>query len=98
MRYLETYLIPPESWDRMVPGFVRIQGIADEGSQPVGYGRHPEKGWFVLGTGQGPFLIYAEWDSPSEKHLDSNTPDTNALQKPLIEVLDRLRKALAENP
>lgn len=62
---LEEYLISSERWDLEVPPEVRIEGIMDEVERyPVGYGRHPEKGWFVLAAGQGPFLVWSEWTHP----------------------------------
>ena len=96
---LEQYIIPSESWDREVPGEVRVHGIADDESYPTGYGRHPEDGWFVLGAGQGPFLIYAQWEQPAVVHLTdfgTPTPDPNKLKEPLIATLDRLRAPLKE--
>lgn len=49
---LKRHMIPPERWDREVPPEVRIHGIEDEITRyPIGYGRHPEHGWFVISCG-----------------------------------------------
>jgi len=94
---LEQYLIPPDTWDLSVPGEVRIHGIKDEGIYPTGYGRHPKDGWFVLGAGQGPFIIYAEWLQPGVVELTDFGKPTRPpedLKEPLIQTLDRLRAVL----
>jgi hypothetical protein len=63
---LERYLIEPrhwykdQSWLELVPPDV-IEEL-DTSEQPTGLGRHPTKGWFVLGTGQGPFIVWSEWE------------------------------------
>ena len=97
---LEQYMLPPERWDREVPGEVRVEGIDDEGSYPVGYGRHPEQGWFVLGAGQGPYLIWAEWQQPQKvvelTDFGTPTPEPNRLRQPLIDTLTRLQKLLQD--
>lgn len=97
---LERYLIRPDTWDREVPGRVRVHGIDDEGKQPVGYGRHPEDGWFVLGTGQGPFILYADWlETGGVTELTDfgePSPPPERYREPLIAVLDRLRTTLQE--
>ena len=56
---LEKYLIPPERWNGEVPNFVRDK-INPEDDSPIGFGYTKETGWFILGTGQGPFLIWKE--------------------------------------
>lgn len=98
---LEQYLIPPERWDREVPGEVRVHGITDEVERyPIGYGRHPEDGWFLLGSGQGPFIIYAQWEQPAVVELDFSkpTPEPERFRQSLIDTLDRLRAVLQESP
>ena len=75
---MERYLIRFDKWDRkelegVVPDDVIEELFSpstdDDGNiikQPIGLGRHPEKGWFVLGAGQGPFFIWAQWDKRGE--------------------------------
>jgi hypothetical protein len=92
---LEEHLVPPARWDVEVPPEVRLHGIEDEGSYPVGYGRHPEKGWFVLGTGQGPFVIWAEWENEPVKQFGFTAPtEEPRYRRPLVDALTRLQKAL----
>jgi len=95
---LEDHLIAPERWDLEVPPEVRVEGIDDEGSYPTGYGRHPEHGWFVLGAGQGPFIIWAQWLQPAVVKMDfaTPTPPPNRLRQPLIDTLTRLQKTLQD--
>lgn len=99
---LERHLIPPERWDLEVPPEVRVEGISDEIDRyPVGYGRHPDKGWFVLGAGQGPFIIWAEWLTPSgvQELTDFATPSPprDRAKEALIHTLRRLQAVLQEN-
>lgn len=61
---LEDYLIEPDqwnqdqSWRQVVPADL-LQEL--EGPpQPIGLGRHPDLGWFVMYAGQGPFLAWSE--------------------------------------
>ena len=96
---LEQYLISPERWDREVPGEVRVHGITDEIERyPVGYGRHPEDGWFVLSCGQGSFIVWAQWEQPAIVQLDFSkpTPKPDRFRESLIVTLDRLRATLQE--
>lgn len=99
---LEKHMISPELWDREVPPVVRVEGINDEGFYPTGYGRHPEHGWFVLSSGQGPFIIWAEWQQPQAQGVfeitdfDTPTPEPNHLRQPLIDTLTRLQKILQD--
>ena len=92
---LEAHLIEPERWDLEVPPEVRIHGVEDEGAYPTGYGRHPEKGWFVLGAGQGPFIIWAEWRHQYVEKIDFTTDTMEERYKaPLVKVLGRLQDHL----
>jgi len=70
---LEKHLTPFEQWtDEMISNFP--QDVQDElnyiirwsrGEEkhmphPTGIGHHPEYGWFCIGAGQGPFIIWVE--------------------------------------
>ncbi len=64
---LEPYLIPPPWSTDMIakfPDHVRLE-LRTKGA-PVGLGYHNDYGWFALGTGQGPFVIWTELD-PTKK-------------------------------
>lgn len=92
---LEKHMIPPERWDLEVPPEVRLHGIEDERSHPTGYGRHPDKGWFVLGSGQGPFVIWSEWDhDPVNRFSFTDDTEEPRYRQPLVDALTRLQKAL----
>jgi hypothetical protein len=92
---LEALLLEPDRWDLEVPPEVRIRGIDAEGSYPIGYGRHPEKGWFVLTTAQGPALLWAEWRHDHVEKIDFNTDTREERYKaPLVEALGRLQTQL----
>lgn len=95
---LEQHLIEPDRWDREVPPEVRIHGIEDEVVRyPTGYGRHPELGWFVLSTGQGPFVVWAEWqEKPLKSHGFEVSYDEPRYKRGLLFALTRLQKALQE--
>lgn len=66
---LEKYLIAPEKWEddpswRNVLPSEEIEALDDSwsGNGPsIGLGKHPEKGWFVMCCGQGPFVDWSEW-------------------------------------
>ena len=65
---LEKYLIDPakwnedESWRDVAPADIRsLVDDAGPGRPSVGLGRHPEKGWFVMVTGQGPAVAWSQW-------------------------------------
>lgn len=97
---LERHLILPERWDLEVPPEVRVEGISDEIDRyPVGYGYHPDKGWFVLGAGQGPFIIWAEWQQPQgvpELNLNEKPQNRDYMREGLIQTLRRLQAVLQE--
>ncbi len=44
-------------WDEVPEG---MRQYRDEDDCPIGAGKHPDFGWFVLGCGQGPFIIWTE--------------------------------------
>jgi len=60
---LEHYLIDPEKWDdrllSLIPCNIRdeLEGL---NPTPIGIGIHPSCGIFVLGTGQGPFIMWTQ--------------------------------------
>lgn len=60
----EKYLISGDwySYQNNIPFDVIQRAIKtrNEGI-PTGIGKHPEKGWFILVTGQGPHFIWREW-------------------------------------
>ncbi len=61
----EDYLIPHEQWDDLydqMPVECRqvVDSTAEELGGPVGIGRHPDWGWFVGASGQGPFVAWRE--------------------------------------
>lgn len=61
---LEDHLIPPGEWQARYSEMPReckevVDGPRDGG--PVGIGYKEGKGWFVLCSGQGPFLAWSEW-------------------------------------
>lgn len=65
---LEKYLICPVNWDDDISwrGIIPRQYVeeldsAAPGRQPIGLGRHPKGGWFVMCSGQGPFVAWSEW-------------------------------------
>jgi hypothetical protein len=65
---LEEHLITPaqwnddQSWRSVMPEHV-VEELdnAGPGRQPIGLGKHPEKGWFVMCAGQGPLVVWSEW-------------------------------------
>jgi hypothetical protein len=95
---LEQHMIPPERWDRDVPPEVRVHGIEDEVVRyPVGYGRHPELGWFVISCGEGPFVVWAEWEQqPVKQHGFEEDTKIPRYQQALIQALTRLQNTLQE--
>ena len=56
---LEKHLIPFTEWEEKVPKFVRDMVDLDDG-QPTGIGYTEKTGWYILGTGQGPFVVWME--------------------------------------
>ena len=57
---LEKDLISPEDW-HTAPKGVRLLAEDAKSSGSTGIGKC-YMGWFVLGTGQGPFIIWREWE------------------------------------
>jgi hypothetical protein len=64
---LEKNLISPkllkrEEVDGIIPEYILDDFFGDKMGEPLGIGKDP-RGWFVLGTGQGPCIIWQEWDN-----------------------------------
>jgi hypothetical protein len=81
---LEPFLIPIAEWNkseiaRIIPEDVR-DGITDDirNGCPVGVGCREDVGYFVLGTGQGPFIIWIE----NEEGYDPGLNRGRVLWKP----------------
>lgn len=65
---LEPYLIKPPWKSELIEKFPsNVQDEARANDQPIGLGQHPKYGWFALGTGQGPFVIWIECDPNAPK-------------------------------
>ena len=65
---LEKHLIAPDKWKNelrqhgeVVPAEIYKDLFGPSGG-PIGLGRHPEKGLFVLASGQGPCIVWTEWE------------------------------------
>lgn len=58
----EDYLIPPDRWDAFYDTMpVECQRIVDGPlAEPLGIGYEYSVGWFILGSGQGPGVCWAE--------------------------------------
>lgn len=61
---LEDHLIPPAEWkDRYEEMPLECKKIVDDDEDiPIGIGYKEGKGWFVLASGQGPFVVWQEWN------------------------------------
>jgi hypothetical protein len=58
---LERDLIDPAKWNRLYSKMPReCQRLIDRNEQQIGIGRNDCVGWFILGCGQGPFVIWTE--------------------------------------
>jgi hypothetical protein len=62
---LEKFLISPDDWHMYYDNMPQqCQKIVDSNKEELGgstgIGYHVKTGWFILGTGQGPFLIFSE--------------------------------------
>jgi len=63
---LERFLIPPDEYVAC-PNVEALAQVSDASkSGPAGLGFHPELGWFVLCSGQGPFLAWSQRGDPSK--------------------------------
>ena len=57
---LEKLLIPPDKWEDNVPYDIK-QFLNLHDKSPIGTGRHPVIGWFIIeSSGQGPYIIWHE--------------------------------------
>lgn len=63
---LEDHLIPPAEWkDRYAEMPSECKKYVDHPDQEgvsIGIGYKEDKGWFVLVSGQGPFVEWQEWE------------------------------------
>ncbi len=58
---LEKQMVSTEEWASISHNYpLRLQDEMKSLEQPIGFGWDEEVGWFSLGSGQGPFLIWAE--------------------------------------
>lgn len=69
---IEKYLIDPKDWKTCGIEEKQLLMVEEESGegQSTGIAKHPEYGFFVLGAGQGPFMIWSEkgyeWDYYSQ--------------------------------
>lgn len=60
---LETILLPPELWENfydIMPN--ECKEVVDGPPQCLGIGRHKKLGWYIVGSGQGPCLLWSEYE------------------------------------
>ena len=61
---LEGYLIDPDKWHdlykKMPPECKKVVDDCDIEPDCIGIGRNEEHGWFIIGAGQGPCLLWSE--------------------------------------
>lgn len=59
---LEGDLISPEKWQELYAEMPKIcQEVVDQSSdQCIGIGKNDKLGWFIMGSGQGPVLLWSE--------------------------------------
>ncbi len=79
---LEKYLISPSQWEEhrsvchsVMPIDVYGFLFGSEREQGIGLGRHPDKGYFVLGCGQGPYLEWAQWKDGLNERVVLRDPE-----------------------
>lgn len=62
---LEQYLIPYDDGRGWAPHLKYIpekqREWLNENGAPIGLGKHPEKGYFINCSGQGPATVWTEW-------------------------------------
>lgn len=56
---VERFLLPLERWTE-APREAQEVVFDSMGGGPVGIAKHPDKGWFVVMSGQGPFIAWRE--------------------------------------
>lgn len=60
---LEREMVPPEKWiDIVPPEIVDMVHEEVEAGYPMGIAYDVDLGWCVLGTGQGPFFAWVEFE------------------------------------
>ena len=59
---IEKYMIPSDKWDECSAPDELLKLAKKDSAQgyPTGISRHPDYGWFGLGTGQGPYVWWCE--------------------------------------
>lgn len=57
---LEKKMISTDEWYRVPSHIVDMVHEEIETGHPVGFAYDEDLGWCILGTGQGPFIIYIE--------------------------------------
>lgn len=65
---LENYLISTKDWNKYLdklPKYI-LDNVINKPPECVGFGHHPELGWFVMGSGQGPCLLWVENDKKKD--------------------------------
>lgn len=65
----ERYLILSDFWKDHIPlmpeeGRKIFQKEMNNPSGPTGLAKHPEYGYIIVGSGQGPFIIWSEKELP----------------------------------
>jgi hypothetical protein len=63
---LEMQLIPPDKWEEKAPEHVYKMAMEYSTGGPTGLGWNERIGWFMLGTGQGPYIAWMENPSCTE--------------------------------
>jgi hypothetical protein len=78
---LEKFAYPPERWSEVPQCVVDVLGKSlEEASKevPLSIGHTPETGWFILMSGQGPFIFWienpGEYQTANDGRRDSWTP------------------------
>jgi len=58
---LEDDLIPPEKWNLFYNNMPKeCQEVADAPLECIGIGKNDKLGYFIMGSGQGPCLLWKE--------------------------------------
>ena len=58
---LEDDLIHPDLWDALYSSMPKeCKEVVDGPPDCIGIGYNDEYGWFILGSGQGPYLCWSE--------------------------------------
>lgn len=59
---IEDYLIPPDQWDTCGAPEKAIKLVKEgrDDGYPSALANHPDWGWFVLESGQGPCVVWSE--------------------------------------